>query len=135
MYSDSKLKRLCEAFAEKECANNQNGRCLPMDCPCFAFVPKCGVCTYYLNNVQPQNPSLLAEVMKKIDGEPKPTKKCAVCGAAFMPTSNRQRYCSDCAKEAKRSATAKRVREYRAGTLCNVLDPQKRGETMDSSPF
>lgn len=117
MDSDPKLKRICAVFAAKECANNHDGRCLLEDCPCFAFVPLCGVCHYFLEAVLPLNPLLLAEVKKRIDGEPVTKKKCVVCGAAFIPASNRQRYCPDCAKGAKRRATAKRVREQRARKL------------------
>ncbi len=115
MDSDPKMKRSCAAFAAKECANNQDGRCLPEDCLCFVFLPLCGVCRYFLKAVLPLNPLLLAAVKKRIDGEREIKKKCDVCGAAFIPASNRQRYCPDCAKEAKRRATAKRVREHRAG--------------------
>ncbi len=117
MDSDPKLKRICAAFAEKECANNRDGWCLPEHCPCFAFTPQCGVCQYLLEVVLPLDPVLLAAVNKRIDGKSEMNKKCAVCGAAFIPTSNRQRYCPGCAKEAQRRATAKRARAYRARNL------------------
>lgn len=112
--TDNKLKRACNAFAEKECANNFDGWCVPKDCPCFVYEPNGWVCTWFLNAVVPLNDVLQASIMRKLGEATKDSKKCDCCGNAFIPASNRQRYCADCAKEIYRIANARRVRKYRS---------------------
>ncbi len=38
-------------------------------------------------------------------------KRCAVCGAAFTPKSNRAKYCPDCAVRMRRKQEAERQRK------------------------
>ena len=109
-----KLKKACLAFAKAECANCHDGQCIPQDVPCCAYIPDCGVCTWFLNAVLPLDKPLLAAVKGKMGDAPAAGKKCTVCGKVFIPGSNRQRYCPDCAREAKRAANARRVRNHRA---------------------
>lgn len=112
--TEQKLKSACEFFARIECANNCDGQCLPRDCPCFVYAERGWVCTWFLNAVVPLNQALQAFVNQKMTESPKTGRRCTVCGKAFIPGSNRQRYCPECAQEAARVKHAKRSREYRA---------------------
>lgn len=112
---DPRLKKACLAFARAECANNCDGQCIPQDAPCCAYVPDCGVCAWFLNAVLPLNQALQTFVNQKMTESPKTGMRCTVCGKTFIPGSNRQRYCLECAREANRIANARRVRKHRAG--------------------
>ena len=46
-------------------------------------------------------------------------KRCAVCGALFTPSSNRAKYCPECAGRMKRIKAAQRKRKQRA--KCHAL--------------
>ena len=50
-------------------------------------------------------------------------KRCAVCGAAFVPKSNRGKYCPDCAGRMKKLKAAERKRKQRQ--KCHALEPFK----------
>jgi len=77
-----------------------------------------GVCTYFQKAVLPTDKPTQSATEEKIKGKSaaptQPRKDCSRCGKAFVPSSNRQRYCESCGQEMKRKADAKRAREYRA---------------------
>ena len=50
-------------------------------------------------------------------------KCCAVCGAAFVPKSNRGKYCPDCAGRMKKIKATERKRKQRH--KCHALEPFK----------
>ena len=50
-------------------------------------------------------------------------KRCAVCGAAFVPKSNRGKYCPGCAGRMKKIKAAERKRKQRQ--RCHALEPFK----------
>ena len=50
-------------------------------------------------------------------------KRCAVCGAAFVPKSNRGKYCPGCAGRMKKIKAAERKRKQRH--KCHALEPFK----------
>jgi hypothetical protein len=51
-------------------------------------------------------------------------KRCAVCGAAFVPKSNRGKYCSDCAAKVRRRKEAERQRKrYHLSTHLGAFKP------------
>ena len=50
-------------------------------------------------------------------------KRCEVCGAAFVPKSNRGKYCPDCAGRMKKLKAAERKRKQRQ--KCHALEPFK----------
>ena len=50
-------------------------------------------------------------------------KRCAVCGAAFVPKSNRGKYCPGCAGRIKKIKAAERKRKQRH--KCHALEPFK----------
>ena len=57
--------------------------------------------------VLPLDTALCAEITKGRDE----IKRCAVCGAAFTPNSNRAKYCPDCAVQVRRKKEAERQRK------------------------
>ena len=117
------IKSKCFSLANHECANNLDGWCAPMDCPCFAYVPLGGVCTYFLDAVLPLQAGLQKEVLKKLPGPHEETgKRCVCCGETFHPASNRQKYCRDCARQQERINNAKRIRRFRNPEACNALE-------------
>ena len=51
-------------------------------------------------------------------------KRCAVCGAAFVPKSNRGKYCPDCAARVRRRKEAERQRKrYHLSTHLGAVKP------------
>ncbi len=55
----------------------------------------------------PLDGALYAEIIQSRDS----VKRCAVCGAAFTPKSNRAKYCPDCAVRMRRKQEAERQRK------------------------
>ena len=116
--NDEKLRKACHRYAAEECTNNREGFCLPQDVPCFAYVSGAGVCTYFLNAVLPGNEVLENDVRQALatdeHAESRQTRNCAMCGEPFLPTSNRQRFCTACGRENERRGNAQRAHEFRA---------------------
>jgi len=54
------------------------------------------ICKYFRNAVLPADKELYADIFRQR------TYHCVECGAAFVPNSNRQKYCSDCSKKVHR---------------------------------
>lgn len=105
----AKQKGSASTLIKNECANYIGGMCIPLDTPC----PQCHsyslLCKYFAECVLPLDKVLHAEVMGH-DG----IKRCAVCNRPFRATSNRAKYCSECAARERKKAKAARMREYRA---------------------
>ena len=80
-----------------ECCNYCNGNCLLLDdgeeCVCVQSISYSLLCRWFKVAVLPLDAALCAEITKGRDE----IKRCAVCGAAFTPNSNRAKYCPDCA--------------------------------------
>ena len=107
------------AIVRKECCNcRPDGTCILLDdidshkCP--QIVSKRLLCRFARNAVFPIDASLMADLVCETF-----TKKCVVCGASFIPRSNRMKYCPRCAIEVKRQKHTERVRKQRA---CDHLD-------------
>lgn len=112
-------------LAQKECANNFNGVCLPMDRPCYVINPAYqkihdGVvdCDYFLSTVLPLQPELNTvvwhEILREEDQTGECWKECTSCHKPFIPVSNRQQYCTNCGTIAKQIRNRKKQRRYRA---------------------
>lgn len=130
------------AFAREQCANHLargpwgiQDFCLLEPAPDFrCFFTKKGArlprCRYYEESVLPADPKLealywaerkaeaggyvLSDQARKLVVDAAAVKAtCARCGREFTPTSNRQRYCSVCSKEAKRESVRKAVLRQR----------------------
>ena len=94
------------------CANySKEYGCLPLETECYMFsigFTDSKLCKYYEQAVLPTDAELSA-LFKGV-----PTKICRQCGKLFASTG-RKVYCSEqCAEEARRHQTAKRVRKHRA---------------------
>ena len=72
-----------------ECCNYCNGNCLLLDdgeeCVCVQSISYSLLCRWFKVAVLPLDAALCAEITKGRDE----IKRCAVCGAAFTPNSNR----------------------------------------------
>lgn len=94
-----------------ECCNYCNGNCLLLDdgeeCVCVQSISYSLLCRWFRVAVLPLDAALCAEITKGRDE----IKRCAVCGAAFTPNSNRAKYCPDCAVQVRRKKEAERQRK------------------------
>lgn len=89
------------ALIKRLCANCDDGRyCLLLDdgdatnCPQMLTRSLC--CRYFRAAVLPADGPLCVELMRGS------LKRCAVCGAVFVPCSNRAKYCPGCAHRVHR---------------------------------
>ena len=94
-----------------ECCNYCDGNCLLLDdgeeCVCVQSISYSLLCRWFRAAVLPLDGALYAEIIQSRDN----VKRCAVCGAAFTPKSNRAKYCQDCAVRMRRKQEAERQRK------------------------
>lgn len=94
-----------------ECCNYCDGNCLLLDdgeeCVCVQSISYSLLCRWFRAAVLPLDGTLYAEIIQSRDN----VKRCAVCGAAFTPKSNRAKYCPDCAVRMRRKQEAERQRK------------------------
>lgn len=103
------------SLIQKLCCNYDLGNCLLLDdgeaCVCIQSISRYGIyCNYFKNSVLPADKTLYVEVMKRTD-----KKHCVVCGAAFVPGSNRQKYCGRCKVLQERRKDTERKHRKRYG--------------------
>ncbi len=100
------------ALIRRECCNCDSGNCLVLNdgntCTCPQTISFSGCCKHFRFAVLPLNRTLEAEVFRDKD-----TKRCAVCGKAFVSGSNRAKYCPDCAARIYRRQKAESERKRR----------------------
>ena len=91
----------CNRLIKRLCANYDDGNCLLLDDgePC--------VCPQTIS-VLPAEKELYADIFKQR------TYHCAECGAAFVPNSNRQKYCLSCSKKVHRRQKNESARKRKA---------------------
>lgn len=108
-------RRRCNRLIKRLCANYDGGNCLPLDegdgCVCVQMISLSLICKYFRNAVLPAEKELYADIFKQR------TYRCAECGTAFTPNSNRQKYCADCGKRIHRKQKTESERRRRSGTL------------------
>ena len=79
------------------CCNYDNGNCILLDddeeCVCTQSISYSVCCTWFRRALLPQDRVLETEIFHSDN-----IKRCAVCGVAFVPGSNRAKYCEACAK-------------------------------------
>ena len=85
--------------------------CIALDdgagCVCVQSISYSPLCRWFRNAVLPLDPVLEAFLLGR------PTKRCASCGEAFVPGSNRAKYCPACGKVHQRKMdAAKHRRNY-----------------------
>ena len=94
-------RKRANALIHATCCDYDNGNCILLDdgeeCVCVQSISYSVCCTWFRRTVLPQDKALEAEIFH--DGS---HKRCAVCGAAFVPGSNRAKYCVACAKRVHR---------------------------------
>ena len=77
-----------------ECCNYDEGNCLLLDdgepCVCVQSISLSLMCRWFRVAVLPLDGELAAALLYRGS-----RKRCAVCGAAFVPKSNRGKYCPD----------------------------------------
>lgn len=94
-------RRRANALIRATCCNYDNGNCILLDdgeeCVCVQSISYSVCCTWFRHAILPQDKPLEAELFHNGNA-----KRCAVCGAAFLPGSNRAKYCEACAEEVHR---------------------------------
>lgn len=110
-------RKRANALIHKLCCNCIDGQCIMLDCECPQSISYSVCCKWFRQSVLPQNEALFAELILA-DSK----KKCVVCGKAFVPKSNRAKYCADCSVKERNRRKALNERKYRA---------QKRGRLED----
>ena len=80
---------------------------------CWTTAKKPNVCSsfpgrYFRNAVLPAEKELYADIFKQR------TYHCAECGTAFVPNSNRQKYCLSCSKKVHRRQKNESARKRKA---------------------
>lgn len=103
MYVIPKNKLLAIRKLTKECANLDEGECLPLGCPCVVQQDSVGIiCKYFMQSVLPVDPELHREVL--LASEVKDTTKkfsrtCKQCGVKFKAITKNTQYCDKCQKK------------------------------------
>ena len=87
-------------------------------CVCVQSISLSLMCRWFRVAVLPLDGELAAALLCRGS-----RKRCAVCGAAFVPKSNRGKYCPDCAGRMKKIKAAERKRKQRQ--RCHALEPFK----------
>lgn len=95
----------------RQCCNYDHGACIALDdwagCVCVQSISYSPLCQWFRNAVLPLDPALEASLLGG------PTKRCASCGEAFVPGSNRAKFCPACGKVHQRAMdAAKHRRNY-----------------------
>ena len=93
-----------------ECCNYDCGNCLALDdgeeCVCVQSISYSLLCRWFRAAVLPLDKELEAALFHRAN-----RKRCSVCGAYFLPGSNRAKYCPDCAVRVRRKKEAERQRK------------------------
>ena len=102
----------CNRLIKRLCANYDDGNCLLLDdgepCVCPQAISYSLLCRYFRNAVLPAEKELYTDIFKQR------TYHCAECGTAFVPNSNRQKYCLSCSKKVHRRQKNESARKRKA---------------------
>ena len=102
------------ALIKRLCANYDGGNCLLLDdgepCVCVQSISYSLLCKYFRNAVLPAEPKLEAELL--MSGA---KTVCERCGVPIEKHSNRQKYCTECARIMYLKNKAKYQRNKRSG--------------------
>ena len=105
-----------------ECCNYDGGNCLLLDdgepCVCVQSISRSLMGRWFRVAVLPLDGELSAALLYRGS-----RKRCAVCGTAFVPKSNRGKYCPDCAGRMKKIKATERKRKQRQ--KCHALEAFK----------
>lgn len=101
-------RRNANALIHNLCCNYDNGKCIALDCDCVQSISYSVCCKWFRHCILPQDKALLAEVVN-----PEQSKHCVICGKAFVPKSNRGKYCEKCSKSERKRKKAMYERKRR----------------------
>lgn len=105
--------RRVKSLVKKECCNCDGGNCLLLDdgdtCICPQIISYSLLCKWFRVAVLPLDQELYAELHQREN-----MRRCVLCEAAFVPGSNRAKYCPDCRLRIIRRQTAERMRKLRS---------------------
>ena len=106
--------RKVNTLVRRTCCNCDNGNCCILlddgdECVCPQLISYSLLCKWFRIAVLPADKELYAELCHTED-----MRRCSVCGAPFVSSSNRAVYCPDCRKRITRRQTAERMRKMRA---------------------
>ncbi|MCD7982180.1 MAG: cysteine-rich VLP domain-containing protein [Clostridiales bacterium] len=105
-----------------ECCNYDEGNCLLLEredtCVCVQSISYSLCCKWFREAVLPLDAELEATLLHKGD-----RKACVICGAWFVPKSNRGKYCQTCAAHMKRQRA--KERKHRQRERCHALESLK----------
>lgn len=108
-------RRRANALIRKTCCNYNGGNCLLLDdgeeCVCPQTISYSVCCKWFRWAVLPQDNALEAGIFRSAS-----VKRCAECGAAFVPRSNRAKYCPECAARVHRRQKNASDRKRRRNT-------------------
>lgn len=94
-------RKQANALIRNTCCNYEGGHCLLLDdgdaCTCPQTISYSICCTWFRRAVLPQDKALETEIFSRDN-----VKRCAKCDVAFVPHSNRAKYCSLCATKVHR---------------------------------
>ena len=94
-------RKRANSLIRRECCNCEGGNCIALDdgdtCACPQMISYTVCCKWFRWAMLPLDKALEAEIYC---GDS--VKRCAVCGAAFIPRSNRAKYCEACARRVRR---------------------------------
>lgn len=106
-------RKQANTLIRRECCHCDDGNCIALDdgdthaCPQLISFSVC--CKWFRWAVLPLAGTLEAEIYRGND-----LKRCTVCGRAFVPKSNRGKYCPDCAASVHRRQKAESERKRRS---------------------
>lgn len=94
-------RKRANSLIRRECCNCEDGNCIALDdgdtCACPQMISFSVCCKWFRWAVLPLDKALEAEIFY---GDS--VKRCAECGAVFVPGSNRAKYCDTCKKQVHR---------------------------------
>ncbi len=103
------IRKLCSAFDNGNCLYLDDGEEVP--CPqTLSYSVCCKVFRWMLLKDKAGQ-----ELETELSGKDA-IKRCALCGKAFLPGSNRAKYCDDCKAIAKRRQKAEYAKRRRANS-------------------
>ena len=110
----SNERRKANALIKRLCANYDGGNCMLLDdgepCVCVQSISYSLLCKYFRKAVLPAEPKLEAEIL--MSGA---KTVCERCGVPIEKHSNRQKYCTECARIMYLKNKAKYQRNKRSG--------------------
>ena len=112
LHVNNQQKNSATALIRQACANIDEGHCLLL-CDydfeiCPQLITNSLLCRYFRNAVLPSDKLLYSQIMNA-----DVIKRCELCKKPFQAGSNRAKYCTECAKKARKKQTRESMRKIR----------------------